>query len=193
MTGQILDALFLPLALAGITLVLLLALSLRNTAQLAILNRRQRLLFDLIEAGGVGAAAPAAEPAAAEPSPIPAAPPAAARPDETPPPVAEPAAPRRVRPSRRGGRVSTPPVLAAPATADEAMPAGDVVPVGPRPIEPITVRTDSDLGVVYSFRGKDYLSRVAADQARWRALNQSDGIAHARASAIHGPAHRADD
>ena len=180
MTDQIIDVLFLPLALFGATLVLILALVLRNTVQLGILNRRQRLLFDLIEAGGTErpAAAPAAPPSVQPAAAAPVAPSAEILDLSTELAVAPRTAPRGLQP---------------PPANPPADPVDREVAAGGTPIEPITVRSDRDLGVVYSFRGKDYLSRVAADQARWRALNQSDGTAHARARAIRGPAHRGDD
>ncbi len=149
-TQQVIDALLLPFAVFGGMLLLLLLLVLRLTYQTALLARRQRKMLATLDDGKP----PNLRRRAEQP----------ARPPEAP------AAP-----------VEKPPLLALPAadevpevaeTDAEPQPPSDAAVELDENIEPIKVRRDAEFGVIYTFRGKDYLSRVAADQARWRSLNE---------------------
>lgn len=151
-TQQIIDALFLPMAIfAGILLVMVL-LVLRLTYQSAEVARRQRRMLALVEA-----IRPQGAPTVGrDPGPRPAEPGNA---NHQPPVLALPAVTRHVADAPQPARPAPEPEHAPEPEADDG-------------IEPIKVRTDPEFGVIYSFRGKDYLSRVAADQARWRSINE---------------------
>ena len=143
---QVIDSLFLPLAVFGGILLMLMLLVLRLTYQTGLLARRQRRMLTML----ANAQSPSLRPGA----------------DRSAQPPHEPV-----------GRVAEAGLLALPAAdhppvATEAEPEPSDATETDVTVEPINVRTDPEFGVIYSFRGKDYLSRVAADQARWRSLNQ---------------------
>ena len=146
-TQQVIDALLLPFAVFGGVLLLLLLLVLRLTYQTALLARRQKKMLAMLDDGKP----PSLRRRRAKPDPSP------ADPAGKPPLLALPA-------------IEDVPETAEPETDPE--PPSDPTVEFDDSIEPIKVRRDAEFGVIYTFRGKDYLSRVAADQARWRSLNE---------------------
>ena len=152
-TQQVIDALLLPFAVFGGVLLLLLLLVLRLTYQTALLARRQKKMLAMLDDGKP----PSLRRRRAKPDPSPAEPAVPADPAGKPPLLALPA------------------IEDVPETAESETdpdPPSDATVEFDDSIEPIKVRRDAEFGVIYTFRGKDYLSRVAADQARWRSLNE---------------------